>query len=78
MPIGIVYYYYRDNNEAKTMGRLKGSTNKISGIRPKTSLLSSEERIKFLANIIIDRIVEDQKNGQLLLNKIKEKYGVCD
>jgi hypothetical protein len=78
MPIGIVYYYYRDNNEAKTMGRLKGSTNKISGIRPKTSLLSSEERIKFLANIIIDRIVEDEKNGQPLLNKIKEKYGVCD
>jgi hypothetical protein len=78
MPLGIVYYYYRDNNEAKTMGRLKGSTNKISGIRPKTSLLSSEERIKFLANIIIDRIVDDQKNGEPLLNKIKEKYGVCD
>jgi hypothetical protein len=78
MPIGIVYYYYRDNNEAKTMGRPKGSINKTSGIRPKTSLLSSEERIKFLANIIIDRIVEDEKNGQPLLNKIKEKYGVCD
>jgi hypothetical protein len=78
MPIGIVYYYYRDNNEAKTMGRLKGSINKTSGIRPKTSLLSSEERIKFFANIIIDRIVEDQKNGQPLLTKIKEKYGVCD
>ena len=60
------------------MGRLKGSLNKTSGIRPKTSLLSSEERIKFLANIIIDRIVDDQKNGEPLLNKIKEKYGVCD
>ena len=78
MPLGIVYYSYRDNNEAKTMGRLKGSINKTSGIRPKTSLLSSEERIKFLANIIIDRIVDDQKNGEPLLNKIKEKYGVCD
>ncbi len=78
MPLRIVYYSYRDNNEAKTMGRIKGSINKTSGIRPKTSLLSSEERIKFLANIIIDRIVEDQKDGQPLLNKIKEKYGVCN
>jgi len=78
MPLGIVYYPYRDNIKANTMGRLKGSTNKISCIRPKTSLLSSEERIKFLANIIIDRIVEDQKNGLPLLNKIKEKYGACN
>ncbi len=48
------------------MGRLKGSVNKISSKRPKTSSLSSEDRIKFLANIIIDRILEDQKNGQPL------------
>ena len=78
MPLGIVYYSYRDNNEAKTMGRLKGSVNKISSKRLKTSSLSSEDRIKFLANIIIDRILEDQKNGQPLYNKIKEQYGACN
>jgi hypothetical protein len=60
------------------MGRLKGSTNKISSKRLKTSSLSSEDRIKFIANIIIDRIFEDQKNGYPLLNKIKGKYGTCN
>ena len=78
MPLGIVYYSYRDNIKAKTMGRLKGSVNKISSKRLKTSSLSSEDRIKFLANIIIDRILEDQKNGQPLYNKIKEQYGACN
>ena len=45
------------------MGRLKGSINKISSFRPVTSTLSPEERIHFLANLVIDRILDDQLNG---------------
>ena len=58
------------------MGRIKGSLNKKSSKRIITSALSSEERIQFIANIIIDRILEDQKNGQPLLTKINEIYGL--
>ena len=52
------------------MGRVKGIRNKNSLSRPITSSLSPEERIRILANLIIDRILEDQKNGQKLLNTL--------
>jgi len=52
------------------MGRVKGIRNKNSQIRPVTSSLSPEERIRVLANLIIDRILDDQKNGQVLLKKL--------
>lgn len=52
------------------MARLKGSKNKKSSseTRPFTSNLSTEERIRFLANIIVDRIIEDQNKGRILFN----------
>ncbi len=53
------------------MGRVKGSHNKNSTIRPSTSTLTSAERIQLLANLIIDRILEDQRNGKPLLKKLK-------
>ncbi len=56
------------------MGRLKGSLNKNSTIKP--SILPIEDRIRFIANLIIDRIIEDQKNGKTLLKQINSKtYG---
>ena len=58
------------------MGRLKGILNKISTIRPSASNLSTEERIRFIANILIDKIVEDQRNGKVIYKKICfKKYG---
>ena len=55
------------------MGRLKGSLNKNLQSRTITSSLSSQERIHFLANLIIDKILEDQKNGEVLLRKLNYK-----
>lgn len=52
------------------MGRIKGSNNKNSELKVITSSLSPQERIKFLANLIIDKILEDQRNGQVLLKRI--------
>ena len=52
------------------MGRLKGSLNKNSHSRPVTSSLSASERIRLLANLIIDRMLEDQRNGCVLLKKL--------
>ena len=42
------------------MARPVGSKNKIAKSLPPTYYLSSEERIVMLANIIVDRILEDQ------------------
>lgn len=52
------------------MPRLKGSKNKNSSM-PHTVNMTTQERIEFLANVIIDAIQEDLKNGQPLLKKIK-------
>lgn len=52
------------------MGRLKGNKNKSTTVRPVTSSLSLNERVQLLANIIVDRILDDQKNGQIILKKL--------
>jgi uncharacterized membrane-anchored protein len=52
------------------MGRHIGSKNIKSNVRPLASNLSTEERIHFIANIIIDKIIEDQKNGGILFKKL--------
>lgn len=74
MPLRIVYYPYRDNIEANTMGRIKGSLNKKSAQRPITSTLNPEERVLFIANLIIDRILEDKRNNTPLLNQLMSHH----
>lgn len=51
------------------MSRPKGSKNRTTSV-PWTVQLSTEERINFLANAIIDAVIEDEKQGQPLLRKI--------
>ncbi|MFA5933263.1 MAG: hypothetical protein WCV81_03280 [Microgenomates group bacterium] len=54
------------------MARLKGSKNKNSEERITTSSLSLQERLRFIANLIIEKALEDQKNGKVLIRKIYE------
>lgn len=42
------------------MGRLQGSNNKTVTIDPLNTTMSLEERIAFLADLIAQRIVDDQ------------------
>lgn len=42
---------------------------------PDTIHLSTEERIKFIANLIVDRIIQDEKDNFALLEKIDIEYG---
>ena len=42
---------------------------------PDTIQLSTEERIKFIANLIVDRIFQDEKDNFALLEKIDTEYG---
>lgn len=55
------------------MGRVKGIKNKTSANKSHVMMLPPSERITFLANLIIDRIIEDQNNGLILYNQIKDK-----
>ena len=52
------------------MPRPKGSKNKASSSPPWPMTLSTKERIDFLANIIVDAIIEDEKQGRPLLKEI--------
>ncbi len=53
------------------MARTKGSLNKEPARIPHTVLLTTDERLEFLANVIVDRILEDQAKGQELLLHIE-------
>lgn len=55
------------------MGRIKGIKNKNSETPIKTCTLSSEERICFLANLIIDQMIQDQKNELPLFKRLSIK-----
>ena len=48
------------------MARTKGSRNKNSRARPYASTLSDPDRLKLLANLIVDKLLEDQVAGQLI------------
>lgn len=52
------------------MARTKGAKNNNSGDVPVYSTLPAEERLFVIANLIIDRIIEDQLNGKKLLKEI--------
>jgi hypothetical protein len=54
------------------MGRTKGSKNKNTAEMPMYTALPTEERLFVLANLIVDRIVEDQQNGAMLLKQLVE------
>ena len=50
------------------MGRIKGIKNQNTDSKPIISSLPPQERIRLLANLIVDKILEDKRNGNILLN----------
>jgi hypothetical protein len=59
------------------MGRTKGTPNKNTAVRPPVCKLSEDERVQLVANLIVDRILADQQNGQPLLKKAKRSNPSC-
>ena len=56
------------------MGRVLGSKNKNSKLgRLFTSTLPIEERLKIIANLVVDRLLEDQKLGKLPIKNVISK-----
>lgn len=45
---------------------------------PDTVLFTTEERIELIAQIIVDRIIEDKKQGFKLLKTIEVEYGTTE
>lgn len=54
------------------MSRPKGSKNQQAIATPDTVQFTVEERIKFIADLIADRIAEDEADGFPLLKRIQE------
>ncbi len=54
------------------MSRPKGSKNQQAIATPDTVQFTVEERTKFIADLIADRIAEDEADGFPLLKKIQE------
>lgn len=52
------------------MSRPLGSPNQQAIAVPDTINLSTQERIEFLAALIVERIIEDRANGHTLLKTI--------
>lgn len=52
------------------MARLKGSKNKNSSALPDYAMLSTQERISVLANLIVDRMYDDLQGKQTILRKL--------
>ena len=52
------------------MARTKGSRNKNSAEIPMYAAMPTKERLFVLANLIVDRVVEDQQNGAPLLKQL--------
>jgi len=51
------------------MSRSQGTVNKELAV-PDTVRLTTEERVELLANLIVDRIVEDAASDQMLLKSM--------
>jgi hypothetical protein len=52
------------------MARPKGSRNKNSSALPDYALLTTEQRVEVLANLIVDKIYEDLRGDRALLKKL--------
>ncbi len=51
------------------MSRPKGSKNRNSSAQPTHVTLPTEQRIVVIANLIVDRILEDQERGSPLFKQ---------
>lgn len=55
------------------MARRKGSLNKKVAKAPDTLQMTAQARIAYLANLIVDRIERDKKDGFPFLRKLEGK-----
>lgn len=54
------------------MSRPKGSKNKIRQLPAEQFSYTTEQRIELIADLIVEKIIEDQHNGQHLINILED------
>lgn len=52
------------------MSRPKGSSNRETATGPDSISYTTEQRLEFIANLIVDSITQDEANGGELLHRI--------
>lgn len=62
-----------DDMTVEELREFQERLSKLPTGAPETMAYSTKQRINFLANIMADRIIEDQKNGAPLLKKIERE-----
>lgn len=55
------------------MSRPKGSKNKPKPLIVETFSYTTEQRIELFANLIVEKILEDQRNGRNFLKMLRKK-----
>ena len=55
------------------MSRPKGSKNKVQTMPAEMFSYTTEQRIQLLADLIVERMIEDQRNGRHLLDLLGAK-----
>ena len=53
------------------MSRPKGSKNKIRQLPAEQFSYTTEQRIELIADLIVEKIIEDQRNGQRLIDALE-------
>jgi len=49
------------------MSRPKGSKNKVQQLPAEQFSYTTEQRVELIADLIVEKIIEDQRNGQHLI-----------
>ena len=56
------------------MSRPKDSKNKLQQAPPEQFAYTTEQRIELIADLIIEKIIEDQRNGRHVLSIVGAPY----
>ena len=54
------------------MSRPKGSKNKVQQLPAEQFSYTTEQRIELIADLIVEKIIEDQHNGRHLINILED------
>lgn len=54
------------------MSRPKGSKNKVQQLPAEQFSYTTEQRIELIADLIVEKMIEDQRNGRHLINVLED------
>jgi hypothetical protein len=67
-----------DNMTKEEIQEYQERLSRLHAGAPETLAYPTKQRIRLIANLIVDRIIEDQKNGAPLLHEIQNQKSKAD